>query len=92
MDKYNDIIKVAYLLLRGLVIGIDDDYQWIYAKKSNCSIAFKIPKNYFMEKKIWLDKKVHLLNETSDYYLMIDKYSNNVWIPKEVIVEEYYIA
>lgn len=78
--------------MRGHGIAGDADYQWIYAKKSNCSVALKIPKKFFLEKRVWLDKKVHLLNETSDFYLMMDKYSNNVWIPKDIIAEEYYIA
>lgn len=48
----------------------------------------RIPVWYLKDKKLLLPDKTHLINETSDSFLILDSFNVSVWIPKEIVVVE----
>ena len=51
-------------------------------------LLFKIPVDFLETYDIEFNNESIILNEMEDAYLLIDAYTNGVWIPKKVISEE----
>lgn len=51
-------------------------------------LHFKIPVDFLETYDIEFNNESIILNEIKDAYLLVDAYTNGVWIPKKVISEE----
>lgn len=61
----------------------------IIVKRTNLSeLHFKIPVDFLETYGIEFNRETIILNEIKDSYLLVDAYTNGVWIPKKVIIEE----
>ena len=68
------------------IITTSSKYKKILIEKSlEYEIYFYIPHEHLEKNAIKFGNRSYILNELKDEYLMLDAYSQGVWIPKDIV-------